>query len=68
MHGTGFSATPSQNAVNFNGLAATVTSSTTTQLVTTVPVGATSGPIAVSTPLGSASSSAWFTVMAVTNV
>src|SRR5688572_31664294 len=37
LFGTGFSATASQNAVTFNGTAATVTSATTTTIVVTVP-------------------------------
>jgi YD repeat-containing protein len=66
VYGTGFSATPAQNTLTFNGTAATVTASTTTQITTTVPVGAISGPIAVTTPLGSASSVTPFVVQAVT--
>lgn len=62
IYGTGFSTTLSQNTVTFNGAAATVTSATTTQLVTAVPGGATSGPIAVTTPAGSTTSTASFTV------
>jgi YD repeat-containing protein len=62
LYGTGYSATPSQNTVTFNGIAATVTSSTITQIVTAVPSGATTGPIGVTTPNGSATSSAAFTV------
>jgi YD repeat-containing protein len=68
VYGTGFSATPAQNTLTFNGSAATITSSTTTQIVTTVPVGATTGPIAVTTPLGSASSGTAFTVQAATGI
>jgi YD repeat-containing protein len=48
--GTGFSPTPGQNTVTFNGTSATVTASTATQIVTTVPVGATTGSIAVTAP------------------
>jgi YD repeat-containing protein len=62
ISGTGFSATPSQNAVTVNGTAATVTASTATQLVVTVPSGATTGAIAVTSPSGSATSAASFTV------
>ena len=62
IYGTGFSATPSQNAVTFNGVAASVTSATTTQIVTSVPSGAATGPIAVTSPSGSATSSTPFTV------
>lgn len=62
ISGTGFSATPSQNTVTFNGVAATVTSATVTQLVVTVPAGATTGPITVTSPSGAATSSTSFTV------
>jgi YD repeat-containing protein len=61
LYGTGFSSTPGQNTVTFVcgvscTVTATVTSATATQLVLTVPPTATSGPIAVSTPGGSATS------------
>jgi len=62
IYGTGYSATPSQNSVTFNGVAATVISSTLTRIVTTVPAGATTGPIAVTTPAGGAISSTNFNV------
>src|SRR4029079_1893372 len=62
--GMGFSATPSQNTVTFNGTAATVTSSTANEIVTSVPSGATTGTIAVTTPSGSATSSTSFMVAA----
>ena len=62
VFGTGFSATPGQNTVTFNGVTASVTSSTTTKIVTTVPSSATTGPIAVTSPSGSAASSSVFTV------
>jgi YD repeat-containing protein len=62
INGTGFSTTPSQNAVTLNGSAATVTSATSTQMVVTVPTGATTGPIRVTAPGGSATSSSNFTV------
>jgi hypothetical protein len=45
--GTNFSAVPGQNAVTFNGLAAVVDSASATRLVTSVPAGASSGPLAV---------------------
>ncbi len=64
IYGTGFSPTATQNTVTFNGVAATVTSATATQLVVTVPAGATTGPITVTTPTGSATSSTPFTVTA----
>lgn len=62
IYGTGFSTTPSSNTVTFNGVSATVTSSTATQIVTTVPSSATTGVIAVTSPGGSASSATSFTV------
>jgi len=62
IYGTAFSTTPSQNAVTFNGVTANVTSATATQIVTTVPVGATTGTITVTTPGGSATSSTSFIV------
>lgn len=66
IFGTGFSTTPSQNTVTFNGVSASVTSSTTTQIVATVPTGATTGVIGVTAPGGSATSAAAFTVTAST--
>ena len=62
INGTGFSATPSQNTVKFNGVTATVNSSTTTSIVAVVPAGATTGTIQVTSPSGSATSSGPFTV------
>jgi hypothetical protein len=47
LTGTGFSATPSQNIVKFNGIEATVTNATTTTLTVTVPAEATSGDVTV---------------------
>ncbi|HEV8441135.1 MAG TPA: CARDB domain-containing protein [Methylomirabilota bacterium] len=62
--GTGFSPAPSQNAVRFNGTAAAVVSAGPTELVTTVPAGATTGPISVTTGTASASTASVFTVTA----
>jgi YD repeat-containing protein len=45
--GTGFSATPASNTVTFNGAAGTVTAATVNKLTVTVPGGATTGVIAV---------------------
>lgn len=45
--GDDFDPTAANNSVTFNGTAATVSSSTRTQIVTTVPSGATTGPISV---------------------
>lgn len=47
LTGAGFSATPGLNAVQFNGLAATVSDASATRLVVSVPNGATSGPVRV---------------------
>ncbi len=65
LYGTGFSTTPSQNTVSFNGTAAAVQSATANQIVTSVPAAATTGPISVTTPFGSATSSTAFSVAAV---
>ena len=54
--GKGFGASGGQNAVSFNGIVATVAQASATRITTTVPSGATSGPITVATPLGSATS------------
>src|ERR1051325_5845121 len=62
IYGTGFSATPSQNSVTFNGTAATVISATATRITTTVPAGATTGPITVNAPGGNATSTVSFVV------
>ncbi len=62
IYGTAFSSTPGLNTVNFNGVAATVVSASSTQIVTSVPAGATTGTISVNTPTGLATSSAPFTV------
>ena len=62
INGTGFSTTPSQNTVKFNGLSATVTSATNTQIQATVPTSATTGTISVTSPNGTATSNAVFTV------
>ncbi len=56
IYGTGFSTTPSQNTVTFNGTTATVTAATATSLTTTVPTGATTGTVMVTAPGGAAAS------------
>ncbi len=66
IFGKGFSATPAQNAVAFNGTAATVTEAAPNRLVTTVPAGATTGSLTLTAPLGNATSPSAFTVIAVT--
>ena len=62
--GTGFSDAPSPvSAVTFNGTAATAfTVNSDTQITATVPTGATTGTIVVSTPSGKATSATSFTV------
>jgi len=62
IYGTGFSATPLQNTVKFHGTVATVVSSTATKIVATVPSGATTGTISVTSPGGTATSSGSYTV------
>lgn len=56
VSGAGFSAAAAQNSVSFNGLNAAVVSATPTRIVAVVPSGATTGPIAVLTPAGGATS------------
>jgi YD repeat-containing protein len=64
IQGTGFSATPGSNAVTFNGVAATVTSSTATSIVVPVPASATTGTIGLTVSGASATSASAFTVTA----
>ena len=62
IRGTGFSANPGDNAVTFNGVSAVVTAATATQINVSVPAGASTGLIAVTTPSGSATSNSSFKV------
>src|SRR5262249_52827778 len=64
INGTAFNPTASQNTVQFNGTAASIVSASVTRLVVTVPAGATTGPISVSTGASPVSSSTNFTVSA----
>ncbi|MCC6166268.1 MAG: IPT/TIG domain-containing protein [Caldilineaceae bacterium] len=59
VSGSGFSGATS---VKFNGTEATFVVESDSQIRTTVPAGATSGPLSVTTPQGSAASAASFTV------
>jgi YD repeat-containing protein len=63
IFGRGFSATPGANQVAFNGVAAPVLAASSGSLTTQVPSGATTGLIAVTTPLGTATSPQPFTVL-----
>jgi hypothetical protein len=49
-------------AVDFNGTAATISTDTATKITTSVPAGATTGSVTVTTPGGTAASPASFTV------
>src|SRR5262249_29561530 len=49
ISGNGFSTTPANNKVFFNGLAAIITAATATQLTVTVPTGISTGPVTVQT-------------------
>jgi len=59
IKGSGLAGT---TGVSFNGTAATSFTSTGTQVAATVPAGATSGPITVTTPGGTATTATSFTV------
>jgi len=62
INGTGFSTTLSNDSASFHGTAATLTSATANQIVTTVPSGATTGTISITTPAGTFTTSSSFTV------
>ncbi|QOI97356.1 MAG: gliding motility-associated C-terminal domain-containing protein [Flammeovirgaceae bacterium] len=62
INGLNFSTTPADNIVEFNGTPAVVTASTTTSITTTVPPGATTGPISVTVSGLTGISSTDFTV------
>lgn len=63
IQGFGFTSPPSSNQVSFNGIPATVISANSSSIVTTVPTGATTGPITVTNANGTATSSVAFTVL-----
>jgi YD repeat-containing protein len=62
ISGAGFSANPAQNAVTFGSVTATIVSSSSTQIVVSVPPGAASGSISVTSPSGSATAGSSFIV------
>lgn len=62
VYGFTFDPDPAQNAVTIAGISATVQSATPNQLVLTIPNGATSAPIIVAAPRGSASTAESFIV------
>jgi YD repeat-containing protein len=63
IFGTGFGAI-GNTSVSFNGVAATPTAVSATQITVAVPAGVTTGPVAVTSPAGSANSVANFVVPA----
>ena len=65
INGSGFSDIASQDSVTFNGVSGTITYASGNRIVVTVPAGATSGDIGVTTPNGSTTSSSAFTVIPV---
>ena len=62
LSGTGFSLSPTANAVTFNGVPAAISAATRTQLAVLVPSGATSGPITVTASNATVTSATSFTV------
>jgi len=62
IDGGNFGAAQGTGGVTFNGVAAAVTSWSNTQIVVTVPVGATTGPVVVTTDDGDSSTGVTFTV------
>lgn len=62
LTGTNFDITPANNTVRFNGTPATVTASTSTSITATVPNGATTGIVSVTTSGGTTTSAGSFTV------
>ena len=64
IQGQGFSTTPSADAVQFNGTAASVTAATATTLTVSVPSGATTGVISVTVGGQTTTSNAKFKVTA----
>ncbi len=63
ISGRNFDPVPSRNTARVNGTAAPVETAATTALTVRVPTGATTGPIAVTTPTGTATSTGVFIVL-----
>jgi YD repeat-containing protein len=63
IRGFGFTAPPSSNQVQFNGVTAPVVSGSGGSLVVTVPAGATTGPVTVTNANGTAASPNAFTIL-----
>jgi uncharacterized delta-60 repeat protein/gliding motility-associated-like protein len=63
LTGSNFSTVPGLNVVRFNGVVATVTASTATSITTTVPSGATTGPVSVEVACQTATAPGNFTVL-----
>lgn len=68
IHGSGFSTTPSANAVSFNGAAAAAVSAAANKLTVTVPSAATTGPISVTVAGNTVTSSKSFVVAAAPSI
>jgi large repetitive protein len=68
IRGAGFSATPASNTVKFNGVAATVTAATTTQLTVSAPATGTTGTISVTVGAVTSTSQEVFTYVTGTTV
>lgn len=67
IYGSGFSTTPSSDSVTFNGVAATVNSATSSQLLVTVPSGATTGPVKVTIAGSTVTSATNFSIVTSNN-
>jgi YD repeat-containing protein len=63
IRGFGYTTPASSNTVSFNGTNATVVSGTSSSLLVTVPIGATTGPITVTNANGTAASPQPFKVL-----
>ena len=63
IYGTGFSATPAQNNVQFDNVSATVLSSTSTRIIATVPSLSVTGQIQIAVTTSQGTATAPFTVL-----